>query len=270
MTAFEKLVKQNEESKFICVGLDSDINKIPPHLRSTDNPVLNFNKSIIDSTKEFAVAFKINFAFYESEGYKGLKLLEETINHIPSSILTIADAKRGDIGNTSEMYAKSVFDYYKFDAVTLHPLMGRDSLEPFLGYRDKLNFILSLTSNKGSTDFEKLVLKDGLFLYQDIILKVREWNENKNCGIVFGATNSTELKENIEKIGELPVLLPGVGAQGGSLEDVVLCFKDAKRKNFLINVSRGIIYKSDGLDFAEKARDEILKLNNEIQDHLSL
>jgi len=264
MTAVEKLLSKNREGKFICVGLDSDITKIPPHLKSTANPILEFNQSIINSTKNAAAAYKINFAFYEKDGGMGLKVLSDTIETIPPDILIIADAKRGDIENTSLMYAKSVFDHYKCDAVTLNPLMGKDSLEPFLDYKNKLNFVLALTSNKGAEDFEKLKLASGKFLYQYIIEKVVEWNSNNNCGLVFGATNSSELKENIHSFGSLPVLLPGVGVQGGSLKDVIVAFESAGRNNFLINISRGILYSSGGEDFAEKASEELLNFNKTI------
>jgi orotidine-5'-phosphate decarboxylase len=270
MNALEKLVNHNNNNKFVCVGLDTDFEKLPLHIKSSANPVLNFNKAIIDSTSDYCAAYKINFAFYEKDGEEGLKILAETIDYIPSNILIIADAKRGDIGNTSRMYAKSVFEHYNCDAVTLNPLMGGDSLEPFLDYNDKLNFILALTSNKGAKDFEKLKLSNGKLLYQQIIEKVKEWNLNNNCGIVFGATNSNELKENINSFGTLPVLLPGIGAQGGSLEDVINSFKTADRKSFLINVSRGIIYKSSGEDFAEMAKEEILRLNKSIDKILIL
>ena len=270
MNALEKLVNKNKDDKFVCVGLDTDSEKLPLHLKSSTNPVLDFNKAIIDSTSEYCAAYKINFAFYEKDGEEGLKILLETINYIPSNILIIADAKRGDIGNTSSMYAKSVFEHYNCDAITLNPLMGGDSLEPFLDYSDKLNFILALTSNKGANDFEKLKLSNGKLLYQQIIEKVKEWNLNNNCGIVFGATNSNELKENINSFGTLPVLLPGIGEQRGSLDDVINSFKTANRKSFLINVSRGIIYKSSGEDFAEKARKEILRLNAEVNKILNL
>lgn len=264
MTAVEKLTSKNREGRFICVGLDSDIAKIPSHLRAVANPILEFNHAIINSTKNAVAAYKINFAFYEKDGEKGLKVLSDTIEFIPPDILLIADVKRGDIGNTSLMYAKSIFDYYKFDSVTLNPLMGKDSLEPFLDYKNKLNFILALTSNNGAKDFEKLELASGKFLYQYIIEKVVEWNSNNNCGLVFGATNSNELKENINLFGSLPVLLPGVGAQGGSLEDVVVAFESAGRSDFLINISRGILYSSGGEDFAEKASEKLLSFNNRI------
>jgi orotidine-5'-phosphate decarboxylase len=268
MRSIDKLKNKNREGKFICVGLDSDISKIPPHLKSAPNPILKFNQAIINSTKSAAAAYKINFAFYEKDGDRGLGILAETLESIPNNILIIADAKRGDIGNTSLMYAKSIFDHYNFDSVTLNPLMGKDSLEPFLNYKDKLNFILTLTSNKSAADFEKLKLESGKYLYQYIIEKVVDWNSNNNCGLVFGATNSNELVENINSFGSLPVLLPGVGAQGGSLEDVIAAFETAGRNNFLINVSRGIIYSSGEEDFAEKAAEELLNYNKKIDSIL--
>lgn len=264
MKAVEKLSYQNSKNKFICVGLDSDIQKIPKHLLKEVDPVYEFNKIIIEETAEFAAAYKLNFAFYENEGIKGFETLLKTIQLIPSDIMIIADAKRGDIGNTSKMYAQSVFDYFKCDAVTLHPYMGSDSIKPFLEYSDKLNFILALTSNPGAEDFEKLKLEDGSFLYQRIIKTVRNWNAQNNCGIVFGATKLEELKENITSFGELPVLLPGVGAQGGSLIDVVSCFINAGRQNYLINSSRGIIYKDGSVKFGNAAKQEIIRLNSQI------
>ena len=262
MTSQEKIISKNNQGKFICVGLDTDINKIPSFLKNDPDCIFKFNQSIINATKKYAAAYKINFAFYERSGSKGIAELERTVELIPNDILSIADAKRGDIGNTSEMYAKSVYDSFGFDAVTLHPYMGKDSLQPFLDYADKMNYILVLTSNPGAMDFEKLELKDGKFVYQKILEKVNEWNEQHNCGIVFGATKIDELKNNIKHFGNLSILLPGVGAQGGSLKDVTAAFKNDQRKNYLVNVSRGIIYKSIGEDFAEAASEEIIALNN--------
>ena len=266
MRALDKLISANNENKFICVGLDTDIEKIPIFLRSSSHPVLSFNKAIIDATKDSAAAFKINFAFYEKDGAKGVKILSETIDYIPDNILIIADAKRGDIGNTSRMYAQSVFDHFMCDAVTLNPLMGYDSLKPFLHYENKLNFILVLTSNPGASDFEKLQLKDGIFFYQKVIDKVNGWNTKGNCGIVFGATKSDELRENMKKIGSLPILLPGIGSQSGDLIGVILSFKTENRKQLLINISRSLIYKSIEKDFAEKAKEELVKINSQIID----
>jgi orotidine-5'-phosphate decarboxylase len=262
MTAQEKLKKQNEQLKFICIGFDTDLQKIPSFLKSLPNPILEFNKRIVEATSDIAAAYKFNLAFYESEGSKGLDALNESIQLVPKDVLTIGDGKRGDIGNTSQKYAQMLYDEFKFDSATLNPYMGKDSLDPFLDYESKLNFILALTSNPGANDFEKLMLADNAFLYQDVIKKVKEWNKNYNCGLVFGATKKEELLNEIASFGDLPVLLPGVGAQGGSLEDVVNIFKQFKKTNFLINVSRGIIYRSTENDFADKARTELIKLNN--------
>ncbi len=261
MKALEKLLQKNRELKFVCVGLDSDINKIPRHLLRVDEPILKFNYNIIEATKNYAAAYKINFAFYEAMGSKGYDLIEQTLKMIPKDILTIADAKRGDIGNTSEMYARSVYDHFGFDSITLNPYMGKDSLLPFLNYKDKLNFILTLTSNSGAIDFEKQILSDGSALYQKVIKSVAGWNENKNCGIVFGATNIKELKSNINSFSDLTVLLPGVGAQGGSFKDVLKVFHSSRKENFLINISRGLIYLSDKEDFALLAEKEIKNYN---------
>ena len=266
MRALDKLISANDKNKFICVGLDTDIEKIPIFLRSSSQPVLEFNKAIIDATKEDAAAYKINFAFYEKDGAEGVKVLSETIDYIPDDILIIADVKRGDIGNSSRMYAQSVFDHFMCDAVTLNPLMGYDSLKPFLHYENKLNFILVLTSNPGASDFEKLQLKDGVFFYQKVIDKVNVWNTKGNCGIVFGATKSDELRENMKKIGSLPILLPGIGSQSGDLRGVILSFKTENRKQLLINISRSLIYKSIEKDFAEKAKEELVKINSQIID----
>ncbi|HMN25237.1 MAG TPA: orotidine-5'-phosphate decarboxylase [Ignavibacteriaceae bacterium] len=261
MTSQQKIINKNDDGKFICVGLDTDINKIPAFLKEEDDAVFKFNKAIIEATKDYAAAYKINFAFYERSGADGINELERTVDLVPNDILSIADAKRGDIGNTSEMYAKSIYEHFCFDAVTLHPYMGKDSLQPFLEYYDKMNYVLVLTSNPGANDFEKLELKDGSFLYQRVLKNANDWNQNKNCGIVFGATKIDELKSNINNFGELSILLPGVGAQGGSLEDVSKVFENSNRKNYLVNISRGIIYKSSGENFAEAARDEIISLN---------
>lgn len=269
MKAIEKFNSKINKQLHIAVGLDSDIAKIPEHLKACENPVLEFNKIIIENTAEFANSYKINLAFYESEGIKGLETLEKTLELIPDDVLVIGDAKRGDIGNTSQMYAQSIFDHFNFDAITLHPYMGFDSVSPFLDYADKLHFILALTSNKGSADFEKLKIDDGDYLFQKVIKKVHEWNENKNAGIVFGATNPDELKENMPLIGQLPVLLPGVGAQGGSLEDVVETFKSFNSKNFLINVSRGLIYADSTENFGNVTKEKLKEYNQKIQDILN-
>lgn len=261
MIALEKLSNKNKEGKFICIGLDTDITKIPAFLKKEKDPVLCFNRQIIENTYKHAAAYKINFAFYEDSGSEGYNKLKETLELIPDDILTIGDAKRGDIGNTSSKYAASIFEYFQFDASTLAPYMGYDSLAPFLEYKNKLNFILALTSNPGSSDFQKLILSKGEMLYQRVINKVNSWNKNRNCGIVFGATHSTELMKNMDIISDLPVLVPGVGAQGGDLNEIIKIFKDRSRDNYLINISRGIIYKDNSEHFYKSAAEEIIKLN---------
>ncbi|MGE5411065.1 MAG: orotidine-5'-phosphate decarboxylase [Clostridiales bacterium] len=265
MTSQEKLLSQISEGRHIAVGLDPDLKKIPSHLLSEKNPILTFNKEIIDTTYKYAASYKLNFAFFEKYGTEGFSTLFDTISYIPKDKLIIADAKRGDIGNTSKMYAESIFNGFNSDAVTLHPYMGYDSVEPFLEFEDKLSFILALTSNKGSADFEKLTLKDGSFLFQQVIKNTLLWNTHNNCGLVFGATNEQELDENISLFGSLPVLLPGIGAQGGSLEKVVSSFKKNGKDNYLINVSRSVIYKDSSRDFAKAAMQEVVALNQEIE-----
>lgn len=266
MTAWDKLQNKFQTGLHICVGLDSDIKRLPEHLRNFDDPVLEFNKQIIEATKNKAAAYKLNLAFYEKDGIAGQKRLEQTLEFIPDDILTIGDAKRGDIGNTSKMYAKAIFDYLNFDASTLHPYMGFDSVQPFLEYNNKLNFILVLTSNPSNKDFEKLETTNGKFLYQEVLLKVTEWNNNKNCGIVFGATNPNELKENLNLFGTLPVLLPGVGSQGGSLEEVVSIFESSGNSNYLVNISRGLIYCDDSEKFAEKTEAKLDYYNSQVNE----
>jgi len=265
MTAQQKLQQKLNQNSHICVGLDTDIKKIPQHLHNISSPIVDFNKIIIGCTYKDAAAYKINFAFYEKDGTKGIDNLYKTLELIPKDVLTIADAKRGDIGNTSQMYAESIYNHFNFDSITLHPYMGFDSLSPFLDYKDKINFILALTSNKGSEDFEKLKLSDGKLLYQKVIEKVIEWNKNQNCGIVFGATNSSELKDNISSIKNLPVLVPGVGVQGGSLEEVVRIFKDNNSNQFLINVSRSLIYADSTINFATATSKAIKDYNSLIR-----
>ncbi|PKL88755.1 MAG: orotidine-5'-phosphate decarboxylase [Ignavibacteriae bacterium HGW-Ignavibacteriae-2] len=265
MKSVEKLTKRLEEGKHICIGLDSDRNKIPEYLRNDEDGILKFNRNIIESTKEDVCAYKINLAFYEKEGKKGIDALERTMDLMPEDVFVIGDAKRGDIGNTSEMYAYSIFEHFLFDSVTLHPYMGYDSLLPFFEYEDKINFILALTSNAGSLDFEKLKLDSGKYLYQEVINKAVQWNTKNNLGVVFGATNPIELKEEIDALKSLFVLLPGVGAQGGSLEDVASTFYSAGNKKFLVNVSRAIIYSDSTENFASSASENLKNYNQKIK-----
>lgn len=259
-----KLQNKNKEDKFICVGLDSDPKKFPLHFKKDKDSILEFNKQIIEATSGLVAAYKINFAFYEKFGPDGMDILKRTVEIIPDDILKIGDAKRGDIGNTSIYYAEALFNY-GFDSITINPYMGGDSLKPYLEYSDKLIFILALTSNPGSQDFEKLQLKDGKYVFQRVIEKVKLWNQNNNCGIVFGATNLKELQENIEDFGNLPVLLPGIGAQGGNFEEVISTFIHHKKLNLLVNVSRGILYKDNSIRFSEAAGEEIIQLNNKVK-----
>lgn len=265
MKATEKLNNRIEMGLHICVGLDTDITKIPPHLLDFENPVLEFNRIIIESTAESAAAYKLNFAFYESQGSKGFETLFETVELIPKDILVIGDAKRGDIGNTSKMYAQSLFDEFGFDASTLNPYMGIDSIKPFLDYKEKLNFILALTSNPSAMDFEKQKLSNGNFLYEEVVKKAVEWNSNNNCGLVFGATNAKELSDSVRSFSNMPILLPGIGAQGGSLSEVVQIFNNNNHSQFIVNSSRAVIYSDSSENFGNSALDVLNKYNETIK-----
>jgi len=270
MTATQKLIEKFNSGLHICTGLDTDLKKIPSHLQSCSDPVFEFNKIIIDNTYKGTAAYKLNLAFFESRGTAGLESMLKTIEYIPDDILKIGDAKRGDIGNTSTMYARSIFDEFKFDSVTLHPYMGFDSLQPFIDYTEKVSFILALTSNPGASDFEKLLLNDDTYVYQKVIQKSNEWNTKNNCGIVFGATKIDELKTNISSFGNLLILLPGVGAQGGSLTEVVECFTQNKNQNFLINVSRALIYAESAANFGLAAGRVLADYNSQVERQMNL
>ncbi|MEI7748034.1 MAG: orotidine-5'-phosphate decarboxylase [Chlorobiaceae bacterium] len=257
----------------LCVGLDSDPRKIPQVFSAYQNPVLEFNRSIIRATSDVAVAYKLNTAFYEARGIEGLQDMEQTLRLIPDACMTIADAKRADIGNTSKMYAQAFFDHWSFDALTVAPYMGFDSLEPFFAYEDKLIFVLCLTSNEGSVDFEEREMADGTPLYHSVLGKVASWSRNGNGGVVVGATKSGLLGEIRRDAPGLFLLIPGVGAQGGSLQDAVNLGVDGKRQGAVINVSRALIYPSAGgtgsfscIDDYEKAvADEALKIHHEMR-----
>lgn len=247
-----QLIKQiNKKKNYLCVGLDTDIIKIPKHLQSHANAVVEFNKQIIDATKDYCVSYKINTAFYEAQGIKGWHALEETLNYIPNTHFKIADAKRGDIGNTSHQYAKTFFETFPFNAVTISPYMGEDSIRPFLEHEDKFAIVLALTSNKGANDFELKMIGDEYF-YEHVLRTVSQWGTPDNLMFVVGATQANEL-QNIRKI--VPdnfLLIPGVGFQGGSLKDVSE-FAMNKDCGLLVNVSRSVIYASDNENFAEEA-----------------
>jgi orotidine-5'-phosphate decarboxylase len=226
----------------LCVGLDTDAEKIPDVFSGCRNPVVEFNRAVIRATADVAVAYKLNTAFYEARGIDGLRDMESTLRDIPDTIMTIADAKRADIGNTSRMYAKAFFEHWSFDAVTVAPYMGFDSLEPFFAYEEKLVFVLCLTSNQGSVDFEEQPMLDGKPLFERVLDKVSSWQKNGNGGVVVGATKSAELARIRSEAPGLFLLIPGVGAQGGSLEESAELGVDQDRQSAVINVSRALIY----------------------------
>jgi orotidine-5'-phosphate decarboxylase len=258
-----QLVK--ERKSLICVGLDTDLDKIPDHLKSTENPVLEFNKLIIEATSDICVAYKPNSAFFEALGSNGMEMLKATIKAVPPEVPVIVDAKRGDIGNSSRMYARAVFEYLEGDAITLSPYLGEDSLAPFFEYKDKFAFVLALTSNPSSQDFQ-LQSIEGKPLYEIVAENVQKWNKNDNLGLVVGASHPDKIKEMRNISGNLPFLIPGVGAQGGDLEASARFGTDNGKSIALINVSRSVIYASDGVDFAEKAREEVQRLNRELSE----
>ena len=253
----EQISRKN--NSLVCVGLDVDTNRIPTFLHDEDEPLLAFNRALIDATQDCVCAYKLNIAFYEALGVDGLQQFRKTLEYIPKDVVKIVDAKRGDIGNTARMYARSCFEYYGGDAVTASPYLGRDSLQPFLDYEGKCTFVLCLTSNPGSQDFQ--YLSDGeKTLYQLVAENVSDWNEKGNCGLVVGATHPEELKKVREIAPELPFLIPGIGAQGGDVERTVRWGTNAKGERAIINSSRGIIYASHGNDFAEAAREKTREL----------
>ena len=267
----KNLINQIKQKKsFLCVGLDVDLDKIPKHLHKHEDPIFEFSKSIIDSTSPFAIAYKPNIAFFESYGIKGWNSLEKVINYINSNypeIFTIADAKRGDIGNTSTKYAKTFFETLNFDSITVAPYMGRDSVEPFLEYENKHTILLSLTSNSGSSDFQFQSDK-GIPLYLSVIKKSQNWKNNDNLMYVVGATKAKSLKEIRKIIPNSFLLVPGFGAQGGSLSDV--CdFGLNENCGIIVNSSRQIIYSDNSTDFAKKSAEVSSLIQKEMSNELS-
>lgn len=240
-----------QKKSYLCIGLDTDITKIPSHLLTEKDPVFAFNKAIIDATKNVCVSYKINTAFYESMGVKGWESLQRTVEYIPAEVLTIADAKRGDIGNTSAQYAKTFFETYNFDAVTVTPYMGADSIRPFLEYRNKWTILLALTSNPGAADFELQQTGDE-YLYEKVIKTSMKWGTPDNLMFVVGATQSDSFARIRAICPDNFYLVPGVGTQGGNLREIS---EKAMSKDIglLVNVSRAIIFASDKYDFAEQA-----------------
>jgi len=265
----QQLYEQIQYKKsFLCIGLDVDLDKIPPHLQQTKDPIFEFNKAIIDATHDLCVAYKPNTAFYEAYGIKGWRALEKTIQYINENypaLFTIADAKRGDIGNTSSMYAKAFFDDLNFDSVTVAPYMGKDSVEPFLQYKDKFTILLALTSNESSSEFQQLNLQETeTELYKQVLKTSKTWKNASQLMYVVGATQAEYLEDIRKIVPDSFLLVPGVGAQGGSLLDVCK-YGLNKKVGLLINSSRGILYASDQEDFADKSRIEALKLQREMQ-----
>jgi orotidine-5'-phosphate decarboxylase len=249
----EQIIQQIKAKRsFLCVGLDTDLNRIPKHLLDTEDPIFEFNKAIIDATKDYCVAYKPNIAFYECLGPAGWESLKKTLDYIPDYIFTIADAKRGDIGNTSKYYANTFFDYLDADSVTVAPYMGEDSVTPFMEHKNKWVILLALTSNKGAMDFQFTVDGSNEELYKKVLKRSAEWGSPDNLMYVVGATRAEGIGEVRKLVPDHFFLVPGVGAQGGSLEDVAN-YGWNEDCGLLVNSSRGIIYASEGEDFAEKA-----------------
>lgn len=272
----QQLIEQIRIKKsFLCVGLDVDLNKIPKHLLETEDPIFEFNKAIIDATHDVCVAYKPNTAFFEAYGIKGWMSLQKTINYINENypdIFTIADAKRGDIGNTSSMYAKAFFEDLNFDSVTVAPYMGKDSVEPFLAFEDKHTIMLALTSNEGAFDFQTLNVNGtrgeaegsgAKELYKQVLETSKTWKNSENLMYVVGATKAEYFTEIRKIVPDSFLLVPGVGAQGGSLSEVCK-YGMSTNVGLLINSSRAIIYASNGADFADVARAEALKMQQEM------
>jgi orotidine-5'-phosphate decarboxylase len=269
----KKLLFENilRKKSFLCVGLDTDLKKIPTHLLQQDDPIFAFNKAIIDATADYCVAYKPNLAFYECMGVKGLLALEKTVRYIREKFedqFIIADAKRGDIGNTSEMYASSFFEELPFDAVTVAPYMGEDSVKPFLKYDGKWIILLALTSNMGSKDFQFTIDSNGERLFEKVLRTSQNWASDEQMMYVVGATQGHMFADIRTLAPNHFLLVPGVGAQGGSLEEVVK-YGMNKQCGLLVNSSRQILYASDGVDFAEQAKIEAIKVQKEMATYLA-
>lgn len=266
MNRFELVSIIRKKKSVLCVGLDTDLDKIPKHLLNEEDPAFAFNKAIIDATKDYTVAYKINTAFYEAQGIQGWTTMQKTLEYIPKDIFTIADAKRGDIGNTSEQYAKTFFYTYPFDSVTVAPYMGADSVKPFLNFPDKWAIVLGLTSNAGSADFQLQQCGDEL-LYEKVLKTVATWGSSENIMFVIGATRKEQLKHVRNLLPDHFFLIPGVGAQGG---DVPTVCQNALNSDggILINVSRAVIYAGRGDDFALKATEAAHSYQQQMAEYL--
>ncbi len=266
MTRKELFQEIRTKKSFLCVGLDADLKRIPKHLLEYEDPIFEFNKAIIEATSDLAVAYKPNIAFYECLGEQGWKTLRRTLELIPENCFTIADAKRGDIGNTSRYYAQTFFEQYNFDSITVAPYMGSDSVKPFLEFENKWTIVLALTSNQGANDFQ-FISADGKAMFESVLETSAKWGTADNMMYVVGATKAEKLGEIRNIIPDHFLLVPGVGAQGGSLEDVA---KYGLNENcgLLVNSSRGIIYASSEEDFADVARTEAGKLQQQMEQAL--
>lgn len=268
MTRQQLFDQIQSKQTYLCVGLDTDINKIPKYLLEEDDPIFEFNKQIIDATKDYCVAYKPNIAFYESLGAKGWESLQKTLEYIPDNIFTIADAKRGDIGNTSRLYARAFFENMDFDSVTVAPYMGQDSVIPFLEFENKWVVLLAHTSNIGSQDFQ-LFHQNGKPLFQEVIEKSQKWATPDELMFVVGATRADKIGEIRKMAPDNFFLVPGVGAQGGDLGEVSKYGMNSQC-GLLVNSSRGIIYASDGEDFAKRAGEEAYKLHQQMSKYLAM
>lgn len=267
MTRQELIAQIKKKRSFLCVGLDTDLKKIPKHLLDSEDPIFEFNKAIIDATKDYCVAYKPNTAFYECHGPKGWESLKKTIDYIPSDIFTIADAKRGDIGNTSKYYADTFFDYLGADSVTVAPYMGEDSVTPFLEYPNHWVILLALTSNRGAMDFQFTADHENQELYKKVLKKSQQWGSPDNLMFVVGATRAEGIAEVRKTAPQNFFLVPGVGAQGGSLEEVAK-YGWNEDCGLLVNSSRGIIYASQEKDFAQRAGEAAKALQNTMAEIL--
>lgn len=263
MTRSELIAQIRKKRSFLCVGLDTDLRKIPPHLLEEEDPIFAFNKAIIDATKDYCVAYKPNIAFYECHGPKGWESLKKTLDYIPKDIFTIADAKRGDIGNTSRYYAETFFNYLDADSVTVAPYMGEDSVTPFLEFENRWVILLALTSNYGALDFQFIADEQNEELYKKVLKRSQEWGTPENLMYVVGATRAEGIAEVRKIAPDHFFLVPGVGAQGGSLTDVAH-YGWNRDCGLLVNSSRAIIYASNDLDFEEKAANAARELQQEM------
>lgn len=273
MTKEQLFAQILSKQSYLCVGLDTDLKKIPAHLLDTEDPVFEFNRQIIDATADLCVAYKPNIAFYEALGPKGWVSLEKTLNYIPRDIFTIADAKRGDIGNTSELYARAFFENLTFDSITVAPYMGEDSVKPFLLKPDKWVILLALTSNPGSADFQLLQTDNGSAdysrcLFENVLETSKAWADEGQLMYVVGATRTDFMQRVREIVPDHFLLVPGVGAQGGSLAEISRLGMN-RQCGLLVNAARNIIYASSGLDFAQQARAAALTMQQEMAGYLN-